>query len=181
MNDETFERALKFTLKWEGGYSNHPADRGGETNFGVTHAVYDRYRQDRNLPLRSVKEIEATEIADIYRLGYWCAGSCDKLAALDASSAIAHFDACVNCGVKQASKFVQRAVGAPDDGLIGPKTLELIDAVKGHPDLAVRIITARVSFYEDLVRQKPSQIAFLKGWLNRVSALRSFVANGENV
>jgi lysozyme family protein len=45
-----FNKALSFALRWEGGYSNHPNDRGGETNFGVTHAVYRAYRVSHRLP-----------------------------------------------------------------------------------------------------------------------------------
>lgn len=41
---QAFRTALEFALRWEGGYINHPADKGGETNFGVTSAVYKHYR-----------------------------------------------------------------------------------------------------------------------------------------
>lgn len=37
-----------------------------------------------------------------------------------------HFDGCVNHGIKQASKFLQRALGVEDDGAIGPKTLSAV-------------------------------------------------------
>jgi len=31
----TLKEALKFTLKWEGGFSNDPVDPGGATNRGI--------------------------------------------------------------------------------------------------------------------------------------------------
>ena len=37
-----FDRALSLTLRYEGGYVNHPKDPGGATNKGVTQKVYDR-------------------------------------------------------------------------------------------------------------------------------------------
>ena len=56
-----FDEALKFVLKQEGGYSNHPADKGGATNKGIIQSVYNRYRRDKNLSIRSVKDIEDKE------------------------------------------------------------------------------------------------------------------------
>jgi lysozyme family protein len=40
-----FQRALAFLLKAEGGYTNHPSDRGGPTNKGILQREYDRYRR----------------------------------------------------------------------------------------------------------------------------------------
>ncbi len=37
--DCIFEKALQFTLKWEGGYVDDPADPGGETNYGITEKL----------------------------------------------------------------------------------------------------------------------------------------------
>jgi lysozyme family protein len=42
---------------------------------------------------------------------------------------LVHFDACVNMGVTQAARFLQRSVGAEPDGRIGPKTLEALRAL----------------------------------------------------
>ena len=36
------EHYLPFLLKWEGGYSDDPADRGGSTYMGVTLTTYRR-------------------------------------------------------------------------------------------------------------------------------------------
>ena len=40
---ENFEQSLKMLLHHEGGYVNHPEDPGGETNLGVTRAVYEQW------------------------------------------------------------------------------------------------------------------------------------------
>lgn len=44
-----FDQCLKFVLEREGGYVNHPADRGGPTNKGIVQKVYDQYRTFRRL------------------------------------------------------------------------------------------------------------------------------------
>ena len=37
----TLKEALVFTLAWEGGFTNHPLDPGGATNYGVIQSRYD--------------------------------------------------------------------------------------------------------------------------------------------
>jgi lysozyme family protein len=38
-----FDVCLEMLLEHEGGYVNHPKDPGGETNLGVTRAVYEQH------------------------------------------------------------------------------------------------------------------------------------------
>ena len=115
-----FQRALTFVLKAEGGYTNHPSDRGGPTNKGILQREYDRYRRHNGLPPADVRDILNTEVEDIYLHDYWLAGRCDRMPW---PVSLAHFDACVNTGVAQAAKFLQRTVSARDDGVVGPLTL----------------------------------------------------------
>jgi lysozyme family protein len=79
MSTDNFNQALQFTLGWEGGFSNHPNDSGGATNFGITQATYNRYRRNRKLPNQSVRLIRRHEATDIYHAYYWIEGGCDKL------------------------------------------------------------------------------------------------------
>lgn len=166
-----FETALKFTLKFEGGYVNHPNDPGGETNKGVTRLVYDAYRRSKGLPMQTVKLITDHEVIDIYKSRYWAEAKCD---AMPEQVAIAMFDAAVNTGVKRASILLQRALGVVDDGVIGPKTLTAIKAAEPH-QLAIKMIDERDKFYQSLVANKANFSVFLKGWLNRTKALRAIV------
>jgi lysozyme family protein len=178
LNEQTtvvtpFKRALAFVLKMEGGYTNDPVDRGGATNKGILQRVYDTYRKAEGLRLADVRHILNIEVEEIYRDAYWLEGDCDRLPW---PVSLVHFDACVNTGVTQAAKFLQRSVGAQPDGRIGPKTLEALRALlERETPLAVaeRLVRLREPFYRRLAEADPTQNRFLQGWLNRVEKLKT--------
>lgn len=170
-----FKEALQLTLKYEGGYVNHPNDPGGATNKGVTQKVYDTYRKEHGLATKTVKEISDQEVEDIYYSKYWLKGRCDKLPD---NLAIVHFDTSVHSGIRQSSKFVQRSVGANDDGMIGPKTLATVEkAVKtvGVPALLKDFLDQRRNFFKLIADRNPKLQVFMKGWMNRVASLENYV------
>ena len=120
ISDADYAKALQFVLRWEGGYSNHANDRGGETNFGITHATYDNYRLSKKLAKRSVRLISMDEVKDIYKNKYWIPAGCNLLKP---KLATVHFDWAVNHGVKGAIKTLQRLVRVQEDGIIGNKNI----------------------------------------------------------
>jgi lysozyme family protein len=164
MTARNFDDALRLVLAHEGGYVNHPADPGGETNFGVTKAVYDAYRARKNLKARSVKAITKAESAEIYRAQYWDAVRGDQLpAGVD----YAVFDYAVNSGPGRAVKDLQRALGCMVDGVVGVATLAAVadaDDARLIGDLCDR----RLAFLKKLRTWK----TFGKGWGRRVSGVR---------
>ena len=116
-----FDTAFALLLKHEGGFSDHAADPGGKTMYGITEAVAREvgYRGDmKDLPLDLAKRI--------YRARYW-----DEVQAdfLPAGVRYVMFDAAVNSGPRQAILWLQRAVGANDDGILGPKTMAALGAL----------------------------------------------------
>lgn len=170
----SFEFALKFTLQWEGGYVNHPADPGGETNFGVTNAVYVQYRRSKGKLSQSVKLISKAEVYEIYYSNYWVRAGCE---ALPSKLALCHFDWAVNHGVNGAIKTLQRITGADPDGIFGPATKNAVNsAVKTKGELAMckAYCDERDRCYRRWGVGKKQ--VFLKGWLNRLNALRNYVA-----
>jgi len=161
--NSNFNSSLQLILQFEGGYSNDPADHGGETNKGITQLEYDNYRTSLMMPTQSVKYILDAEIRDIYYNNYWIKASCDKLpAGIDTL----HFDTAINTGVTQAAKFLQRTVGVIDDGIIGSKTLAAISTVDSRT-IMKKYSQNRMNFYIDLVIKDVTQLKFLKGWINR--------------
>ena len=164
-----FATALSFSLRWEGGWSNHILDPGGATMCGVTQRTYDSWREARGLPIRTVEEIEAGEIRAIYYTRYWLAAACDKQ-PLPLSTAM--FDFAVNSGPTRAIKSLQRILCVNDDGIWGPKTQAALDAIEDVNGLCEDLNDLREEFYMKIIAAKPRMGVFLKGWMNRLNALR---------
>lgn len=167
-----FDACLRFVLRWEGGYVCDPADRGGATNQGVTQAVYDEWRTRKHYDRRSVAEIEAGEVMQIYLEQYWRPMRCP---AVGDQMGLILFDSAVQHGVRRAIEWLQEVVGAAVDGSFGPQTMQAFDdyeACHGTCSLAGEYLRRRERFYREIVERNPSQQKFLRGWLNRLTALR---------
>ena len=149
---ENFLISLSFTLKYEGGYSNHPDDPGGPTNFGITQHVYNLYRNSKNLIIQSVQNISTDEMHEIYQINYWNAAGCSVLlSGVD----FAIFDLAVNNGVGRAKEF-------------------LLNANNLHPNASSDVIIdsicdQRLSFDEGLGHL---WTVFGKGWTTRIENVR---------
>lgn len=168
MPSPAFEAALPFVLHWEGGFVDHPDDPGGRTNQGITQSVYDAWRRGHSLPCRDVKVIADGEVRAIYETGYWIPPRCDLLAReLD----LVQFDTAVNMGVRRAVRFLQNAMGCAIDGDFGPET-ERAAAACDAGTAIVKYCDAREAYYRHLAETRPRLAIFLKGWLNRLDALR---------
>ena len=66
-----FQKAHDFTARWEGGLSDHPADPGGLTKYGVSlRWVQDLARQAREDCLRQARSCDGCSDARTQRCGY---------------------------------------------------------------------------------------------------------------
>lgn len=171
-----FTNCLPVTLKYEGGWSDHPRDPGGATMKGITLAVYRRYRPAASKA--DLRAISQTEVEMIYRAGYWSPIKGDDLpAGVD----LAAFDFGVNSGVSRASKYLQRAVGVDADGKIGNVTIAAARSADGK-EVIQRLCGQRLSF----VRALSTFDAFGKGWSRRIAdvearAVTMFLTAGTGV
>lgn len=151
-----FEQAFVDLLGHEGGYSNNPADPGGETNWGITIAV-----ARENGYLGSMKDMDASVAKTIYAKKYWLS----EFENLPYPVAFQVFDAAVNSGVGQAIRWLQRSVGTADDGKIGPVTLTAVSNI--NPLKLVLLFNAeRLMFMTNL----STWGSFGKGWARRVAS-----------
>jgi lysozyme family protein len=161
---DNFPNCLRLTLAYEGGWSDHPADPGGATMRGVTLATYSAWL-GRTVTKAELRAIPQDHIETIYRHGYWDKVRGDDLpAGLD----LVAFDAAVNSGVSRGAKWLQAAVGAKLDGMIGPASVAAAKAA--DHDRAVNIACdARLSF----LRQLSTWGSFGNGWSARVAKVRA--------
>jgi len=148
------DRAIGYVLKNEVGYVNHPADPGGETNYGITKRGYP------NLDITNLTKAEAIQI---YHRDYWHPAY-DRL--VNEGAAIKLFDMAVNMGHKQAVKLLQRAIGVTDDGIIGPVTIRTANNTLHLIEL---LCQQQAAFYSMLVAKRPSLQPFLRGWHRRAA------------
>ena len=177
--DELIER--------EGGYVNHPADKGGPTCFGITEAVARAHGYGG-----AMAELPREEAAAIYLRLYWLRPRFDRVAERCPRVAAELFDTGANMGPAVAATFLQRALTAlnrggadyPDlvpDGRVGPATIAALDAFletrgrKGGETILIRAIEAmQGERYLRLAEKRPANEAFLYGWLaNRIGSLDS--------
>jgi len=160
----TYEEALARVFAHEGGYSNHPDDPGGPTNFGITLADYRRYVKP-DATAADVRAMRIDEAKTIYRARYWDALRCDELpAGVD----YAVFDYGVNSGVGRVARVLQRLLHVPIDGRMGPATIATA-RVTDPARLIVTLCDERLRFLQSL-RTWP---VFGRGWARRVAEVRA--------
>ncbi|MBL8324484.1 MAG: hypothetical protein JNJ89_05945 [Rubrivivax sp.] len=167
-DNPAFDAALKFVLRWEGGFVDHPNDPGGRTNKGVTQKVYDGWRRRQGQPAQDVKVITDAEVHAIYATDYWLPPRCDRL---DTPLNTVQFDTAVNMGARRAVRFLQAAVGCGVDGDFGPGTEQAVAGCDAGTAVAA-YCQQREAFYRSLAQNNPKLGVFLKGWLNRLNSLR---------
>jgi lysozyme family protein len=179
------DQLIDALIEREGGYVNHPADRGGPTNYGITEAVARAHGYSG--PMRGLPREEA---AAIYKRLYWLRPRFDQVAKRSERIAEELFDTGVNMGPAVATTFLQRALSAlnrerkdyPDlvpDGRIGPATLGALDSFlesrrPGGESVLLRALDAlQGERYIRLAERRPANEAFLYGWLaNRLGEQR---------
>lgn len=175
---DAFQRALAFTLQWEQGRADHPADHGGRTLDGITQHTYDLYRKARRLPTRDVFEMPDPERDDIYRRNYWDAVVGDQIAQVSDRMAMCVFDSAVNHGVGAASRLLQRTAQAEPDGVIGKVTLACLRLrlmKLGPTQLLTVFLERRAGLYKAILLRDATQMVFRRGWRNRINSLATVV------
>lgn len=169
----------------EGGYVDHPADRGGPTRYGITELVARAHGYAG--PMSALPREEA---AAIYRRLYWLRPRFDQIAPRAPRVAAELFDTGANMGPAVAATFLQRALtalnrGGKDfadltpDGRIGPATLAALDRFlevrgkRGGETVLLRALEAlQGERYLRLAEKRPANEAFLYGWLaNRIGTI----------
>jgi lysozyme family protein len=163
-----FDMSFDRVMQSEGGYVWDKDDAGGETNLGVTIGAWGAYL-GRAIQPGEMAKLTKSDVKPFYKSMYW-----DKVRGDDLPAGVdyAVFDFSVNAGVARAAKFLQRAVGAVDDGSIGSGTLALVAKITPGK-LLQNFAEQKEAFYNTLADKNPTQQKFLKGWLARVDHVQT--------
>jgi lysozyme family protein len=162
---KTYDTALARLLAHEGGYTNHPSDPGGPTNFGITIFDYRKYVKS-NATAADVKAMKLDEAKAIYRAKYWDAQRCDELpAGVD----YAVFDYGVNSGIGRSGKVLRRVLKLPDNtSVVNDAVIATACAADGKTLIAA-ICDERLRFLQSL----KTWPVFGAGWGRRVAEVRA--------
>lgn len=152
-------------LKREGGFVDHPDDRGGATKYSITQDTLRLWRKDA-VSVEDVRQLSKTEARAIYQSLYIEQPHFDRIKHPELRALIV--DSGVNHGPSRASRWLQQAAGVSVDGLVGPVTLKAVNDLDGER-LYRQVLAERCRFYGRLISGQPSQAVFAAGWMSRLS------------
>ncbi len=161
-----------FILSFEGGFVDHPMDRGGATNKGVTLSTWRACGYDKNedgvVDALDLKLLSDTEVVQrVLKPHYWDRCRADEI--LDQSIANITVDWVWGSGV-WGIKHLQGVLGLTRDGVVGDKTLSKINALPPE-ELFDKIWQRRHQHLLSIVKSDPTQEVFLRGWLRRLNSI----------
>lgn len=149
----TFDAVFDRVMGAEGGYTQGEGDPGGETNWGISKRAY---------PHEDIRALTREGAKALYKRDLW-----DRLAADGLSDGVAYqvFDFAVHSGIETAVRYLQRAVGAADDGHWGPASAAAAAAMS-ESDTLLRLNGLRLRFLTQLKNWPTAG----KGWANRIAS-----------
>lgn len=158
-----FEIALKKTLSWEGGYSNNPLDKGGETYCGISRKAWPLWSGwavidgaiENGVDVKTYAHQNAlfmgVHVAPFYLDNFWQPIRAAEIESQEIANYL--FDFAVNSGIDDAVKALQWAInkvtmeGLKVDGVLGAKTLAAIPPHSIHEFSQSDVIRAEMKAY----------------------------------
>ena len=183
MENALIARVIDAILRAEGGYVNDPADKGGETNLGITVAVARAYGYTG-----SMRDLPVAVARAIYTARYITEPKFDQVLAIHAGIGAEVIDTGVNMGPHRAAEFLQRWLNGFNDtgarypslfvdGRLGAQSLGALDSFlkwRGQDGAAVLLRALnglQAARYLDITEANKSQRRFLFGWIKERVAM----------
>lgn len=162
--NENWNACFAMVIKSEGGFVNHPKDPGGMTNLGVTRSAWEAFI-NRKVTEDEMRALTPEVVKPFYKALYW-----DRIKGDSLPDGVdyAAYDLAVNSGPHRAAQYLQQIAGVTADGMIGPKSLEAINACDAK-ETADAICDMRMDFLKKL----PTFDTFGKGWSQRVAEVKA--------
>lgn len=179
----SFDKAIVFILKHEGGYVDHPNDPGGATNYGISLRFIKDYPTlgdmdgDGDVDVEDILNLSVEQAKKIYKQLWWDKYNYGDIT--DQTIATKVFDASVNMGAHRAHKLLQAALNKAfglkltEDGIIGPATRRVINSCSDDTEqvLLNAYCDELWGFYQRIMVRNPKLKVFERGWKNRAFSL----------
>lgn len=149
------DEIIEAIIEREGPFNDRPEDKGGPTCWGIAK----RYHPEAWVNGPPSKDVARA----IYRARYVKPFE----GVLDPHLQEQLIDFGVNSGPYLAAQYIQRIVGVKDDGVIGPKSLGVINSDPDPKRLNNLLAIARLKMAGRIVARDKSQALFISGWINR--------------
>lgn len=118
----TVDTIIDGIVEREGGYVDHPSDKGGPTKFGITATTLGEWRQlHRPATREEVRHLSVAEARQIYHLRYVRNPGFERIPFEPLRAQLCDF--AVNSGPARAIRWLQRVLQAPETGVLDAATL----------------------------------------------------------
>lgn len=168
-----FDKFFPTLIKHEGGFVDNPSDKGGATNLGVTIATWKRFGYDKDgdgdIDVSDLKKLTLSDAKYIAKTQYWDKVWGDKINSQSIAEFL--FDWAYNSGPSTAILRLQHILGpsVKNDGIMGKNTISVLN--QSNPKKVFEELKkSREAFYHTIVRTRPKNKVFLKGWLTRLNS-----------
>lgn len=172
------QKFIESTLDKEGGYVNHPDDKGGPTKYGITQRVARDWGY-----FGDMKDLTREMAYSIYFYSFWVKPRFHDLAEISELIAGECFDTGVLSGSGTGIRFLQQALSAfnqsgslypdlADDGVLGSKTLNALKLYLQHrgPEGETVMLKAlnclQGAYFLQLAQLREQNESFVYGWIN---------------
>lgn len=168
-----FSKYFKTLMNHEGGFVDDPHDHGGATKYGITLGTwlskgYDK-NKDGKVNVEDLKLISVDDAEKIAKKDYWDTVKGDDINSQSIAEFV--FDWGYNSGPRTAIKKLQQVLGVEEDGTIGNRTISALNS-SVQRETFDKLVSSRLAFVENIVKNDSSQAKFLKGWKNRINSFK---------
>lgn len=168
-----------FIRYWEGGFANVPGDRGGATKWGVTIGTF-RNVFGKDKTVYDLKQMTEEQWHLAYKKHFWDKWRADEIENQSVANLLVDW---VWTSGSYGIRIPQALLGVKVDGIVGPKTIAAVNGFKQGQDALFRGLWGDRKAYFERIAKRPGQGKFLKGWMNRLNAIKygRLVYNGRTV
>jgi len=154
--------------KWEAGFVNDPTDKGGATNMGITIGAWRQIGYDKDgdgdIDVQDIRLLDEHDFAAVLKI-YWNKWQANRLINQSVANLLVDW---VYTSGKWGIVIPQRILKIEPDGIVGNQTIIAVNLVD-QKKFFDAVFEARKKFFNDIVKNNPSQKKFIKGWLNRLN------------